>query len=319
MKILVTNIQKFSVHDGPGIRTTVFFKGCPLDCVWCHNPETKQFKNQLLYIENLCIGCGLCVDACKNEAHVFAPAHVWNASKCNRCMECVKVCPAKAVEAAGKNMTAEEIITEVMKDKAFYSGHGGITLSGGEPLMHIEACVEILKLAKAENIHTAIETSGFFDMQYIDELIPWIDLFLWDYKDTSLARHIDNTGVSNEKILNNLVRLDQYKTKIILRCIMVKGINMDAENVDGIIKTYHRLKHCIGVELLQYHVYGGSKNQQLGLLDNGNTDWIPDHNSLLSVKRKLIENHVHLIDDTEDIGLNCAVVKNVDHFHHRPT
>jgi glycyl-radical enzyme activating protein len=297
MGVLVTNIQRFSVHDGPGIRTTIFFKGCPLDCIWCHNPETKRATNQILYNERLCISCGSCRDACPNGAHIINhdSKHLFDVTKCKGYMECTKACPTKAIEPAGKSYTLEQILDEVKKDIAFYSKDGGITLSGGEPLMHMKECLWLLRKAKETGISTAIETCGYFDNSYIEQLAGVVDWFLWDYKDTDTIRHYKYTGMGNKKIIKNLFLLDKFDTSIILRCIIVNGLNTDDRHIDGISDIYHRLRSCKGVELIPYHSYGGGKNKALGYDDNGNKNWIPSQELLSDIKIKLSNNGVTLV------------------------
>lgn len=297
MGVLVTNIQRFCVHDGPGIRTTVFFKGCPLNCIWCHNPETKSVANHILYNKKLCIGCGLCKDACSNGAHVFTDdlRHLFFVTNCKASMECAGVCPTKAIEPAGKCYTVEQILEEVKKDIAFYGKDGSLTLSGGEPLMHMEECLWLLKRAREAGISTAIETCGCFDGTYIEKLAELTNWFLWDYKDTDPTRHQKYTGIKNELILKNLFILDEYDTNIILRCIIVNGINTDDRHIDGISAVYHKMKSCRGVELIPYHSYGGGKNEALGYHDNGNKNLITSQELLQSIKARLVENGVKVI------------------------
>ncbi len=285
----VINIQRFSTKDGPGVRTTVFFKGCPLRCRWCHNPETQSAKRQIFYTAQNCIGCGECVRVCSAQAHLFdvVGIHRFDVNKCAGCMSCAAVCSSKAIEPAGREMSADEIMEVVLKDKAFYGETGGITLSGGEPLLHGEGCVELLEKAKRHGMTAAVETSGFFDAGLINRVAPLVDLFLWDLKDGNAERHKLYTGQTNEIILKNLFEVDKYPTSILLRCIMVAGVNMDDENYRHIADTYARLSHCVGVELLPYHAYGGSKNKQLGYEDNGNKSWVPSREDLVLAEEKL--------------------------------
>ncbi len=275
--LLITNIQRFSTHDGDGIRTTVFIKGCPLRCKWCHNPETQSFDRQILYMAQTCIECGACAAICPNQAHGFNQDHIhqFHVEQCTACGRCLTVCPTGAVEAAAKLMSTDEIMDQVERDKAFYGSTGGLTLSGGEPLAHAEECLELLKRAKAENLTTAVETSGFFDGAYIPQLAEYTDVFLWDCKDSDARRHKTYTGVNPDKILSNLHQLDRYDVKVILRCILVNGVNTEETHYRALAGLYHQLSHCTGVELLPYHAYGGSKMVQMGYADNGVKAWIP--------------------------------------------
>ena len=273
----VTNIQRFSTQDGPGIRTVVFLKGCLLRCRWCHNPEAVSEKPQILYADQHCMNCGACMAVCKTGAHSMDTQnrHCFDVSKCTGCLRCTAACVTNAVCSAGTLMSVTDIMEEALKDKAFYGTEGGITLSGGEPLSHMEECLSILRMAKKNGLSTVVETSGYFDESYIKEIAGCTDLFLWDFKDGNDARHRRYTGVSNMKIKRNLFLLDKEDCKIRLRCIMVKGVTMDDENYRAIAETYNALRHGAGIELLPYHGYGGSKSKQLGFSDSGRREWIP--------------------------------------------
>lgn len=265
MKHIVTDIQRFCMHDGPGIRTTVFLKGCPLNCFWCHNPETKESKPQLMFYKAKCIGCGMCL-TCKSDVHNLTDGkHTVRFKKCVACGKCTELCPTKALEIAGAQMESEEIINIVLKDKAFYRQKGGLTLSGGEPMFNPEACIELLSLAKAKGLNTAVETCGYFDEKYIEALCKVTDLFLWDIKDTDDARHKKNTGVSNEKIIKGLKLADQFGVPIILRCIMLKNINMNEEHISNIKKIFSELKNGVKIDWLPCHSLGGSKSEAIGI------------------------------------------------------
>jgi len=294
--VLIANIQRFCVHDGPGIRTTIFFKGCPLNCLWCHNSETKKYENEIIFQDNLCIKCGICLQSCVNNAHSFEEGkHILDPNRCTKCLSCVKHCPTKAIDTVAKVMTTEEIIEIILRDKDFYDGVGGVTLSGGEPLIHPDIAFKILLKSKQHGLTTAVETSGYFNENILRYLTPVTDLFLFDYKDTNTSRHKKYTGVSNEKILHNLRFLDTFETSILLRCVMVKGINMDEENINGICDLYHSLTHCIGVELLPYHIYGATKNRFLTGNHSGNKDWIPNESELTDIKNILSNKNINII------------------------
>lgn len=294
---LVTKIQRFSTHDGDGVRTVVFLKGCPLDCKWCHNPETKKAENQLYYVNRLCIGCGACRAACGQDAHAFLPdgRHIYRPEQCALCMKCVSVCPAKAMESVAQVMTAEQIMEIVLRDKPFYGENGGLTLSGGEPLIHADLCVELLERAKKLGMTTAIETSGYASREAVRRVAPLTDCFLWDIKDTDPVRHKENTGADNRLILENLKIADSLGAKTVLRCIVLKGVNAEPAHFRAVSGIYHSLQCCAGVELLPYHTYGGSKREQLDGFDDGNKAWIPAEADLALARDILTENGVPVL------------------------
>lgn len=272
----VTKIQRFCTKDGPGIRTTVFFKGCPLHCVWCHNPETQSLSAPVFYCDNLCIHCGICANVCPSNVHQITDnGHLLNRTTCIQCMKCTDACPTGALEKCFEWLSAEEIFRQVIKDKVFYGVVGGVTFSGGEPTVHANELIPLLKLLHSHNVNTAIETCGYFDKGLLPNLVNATDLFLWDIKDTNDSRHLTYTGVSNNKIINNLKLADAMGAKTALRCILLKSVNLNAEHLQMVALIYSTLKHCKGVELIPYHTYGASKNVQLGQNESARQEWIP--------------------------------------------
>lgn len=266
VKATVFDIQRFSVHDGPGIRTTVFLKGCPLNCLWCHNPESKLKFPEIMLYENLCIGCGECVSACDEKLHSFdGEGHKIEREKCKRCAKCASACVSGAIAVSGKDMTVTEVFSEVIRDKTFYDNSGGgVTLSGGEPLMQTDFCYELLKMAKEQGIFTAVETSGFSKWENIERLSEFADIFLWDYKETSPERHREYTGVDNSLILENLSKLDSLGAKIVLRCPIIPGLNDREEHFAGIAAVANKHSSILRIELEPYHSLGKSKAFAIG-------------------------------------------------------
>ena len=294
-RLPVTKIQKFCTGDGPGIRTTVFLKGCPLRCVWCHNPETQSAGQEFFYTEKFCVSCGDCVAVCPTGAHGSAEGrHMLDRSKCVGCMQCVPSCVSTALEGCSAPLTLEEIYAEGMKDKAFYGRSGGVTISGGEPMLYAEGVAELFRMFRAAGVHTAMETCGFFEREKLGAVLPVTDLFLWDIKDTNDERHRKNTGVSFEKIHENLRAADAMGAKTILRCILIRGINAEQGHLEEIARLYGSLKNCRGVELLPYHTYGDSKRTQLGLPTSAHPEWIPGAEDLKSAKA-FLRKHVKVI------------------------
>ena len=262
----VFNIQKFCINDGPGIRTTVFLKGCMLDCKWCHNPESKQRAPQILLHADKCIGCGECAKVCRRGLHSFADgAHLFERTACIGCGECAEVCVG-ALELCGYERNVDEVMAEVIKDAAFYKNSGGgMTLSGGEPFMQHEFALELLKSAKERGLHTCIETCGYVDSKILEKFIPYVDMFLWDIKETDDERHKQYTGVSNAKILSNLALLNEKGASVVLRCPLIPGYNLRDEHLYAIGELAESLDCVVRVDVEPYHPLGASKSQALGI------------------------------------------------------
>lgn len=287
VKLKVTEIQRFCMHDGPGVRTTVFLKGCPLRCAWCHNPETQKMDSELLLYSQKCVGCMGCLNSCSVGAHSVGEVHEIDREKCVICFACSDSCPTGALEKCGTDMTVEEILKTAEKDRAFYGEFGGLTVSGGEPFAQKESALELLKACRERGISTAVETCGYADTHILEYSVPFVDLFLWDIKDTDDIRHKKYTGVSNKLILENLKAVNNLGANIRLRCILVKGVNTDEGHYNNIAEIARTIEHFDGVEFIPYHAYGGSKAVFLGLKDNGNREWIPSENDVIYAKEYL--------------------------------
>ncbi len=280
-KILrVSEIQRFCMHDGPGVRTTVFLKGCPLRCEWCHNPETQKKRSELLFYKAKCIECGACASVCPSSAHSLEGGHALKREMCASCFRCAAVCPALALDVSGKDMSVSEILDAVMRDRAFFGELGGLTLSGGEPFFSGDAVIALLREARKKGISTAVETCGYAETELLATSVPFVDLYLYDIKDTDSERHKRYTGVSNEKILENLFLLDGLGARIRLRCILVNRVNTDNSHYLNVAEIAKKLHNLEGVELMPYHAYGGGKATFIGLCDNGREEWIPTEDQI---------------------------------------
>lgn len=265
LKGFVYNIMRFSVHDGPGIRTTVFFKGCPLSCWWCHNPESRSSTPDLMYSAERCAHCGCCVSACPNHAIRWENRPEWDSGLCQFCGDCADACPTEARQLVGKWMTVGEVLAEIKRDTVFYDeSGGGVTLSGGEPLAQPEFAEALVEACRAEGIHTAVETCGAAPRETILKIGKTANLVLFDLKLMNSVRHKEFTGVSNLSILKNLEALAKAHVAVVVRIPLIPGINDDEEN----IKQSRQFLHSIGinkVDLLPYHEIGVEKYKKLGM------------------------------------------------------
>jgi len=262
----VFNIQRFSVNDGPGIRTTVFLKGCPLDCIWCHNPESKSPSPELSFDAKSCVECGTCLDNCPSGCHrLKGGIHTIDRRFCRLCGSCTRDCAGGALEIIGKECEAADVIEDVFRDAPFFKNSGGgMTISGGEPLFQPEFTLELLRLAKAKEMNTAIETSGFAGWKCIEAIIPYTDCFLFDIKETDGCKHLQFTGAPLAPILENLRHLDDSGASIILRCPLIPDYNVRAEHFIGIAELADTLKNVKQIELEPYHPLGASKACNIG-------------------------------------------------------
>lgn len=291
---LICDIKKFAVHDGDGIRTTVFLKGCPLKCVWCHNPESIDAEPQLAYYSHKCIGCGECVNACLNNAHKIENGiHIYDRELCKGCGACEGVCFGSALKLYGKKVSVSELMPILLEDRDFYeTSGGGVTISGGECLIHPEFCAELLKKLKEENINTAVDTCGFVSRKALDAVIPYTDVFLFDVKAIDEDVHIKCTGQSNKIILENLEYIDSCGKDIEIRIPYVPGYNSDQiEKMCSILKN---IKHLIKVRVLAYHNYAGSKYCALQM-ENTLPEIVPSDNEMEEVRNYFINNGINVV------------------------
>lgn len=260
----IFSIQRFCTDDGPGIRTTVFVKGCPLRCIWCHNPESQAKRNEITYDAEKCVGCGRCTEACPQKCHSFGEKHAFDRSKCIGCGACAKVCPTKALELFGKSITVDEAFEEVARDKVFYStSGGGVTVSGGEPLFQPEFTAELLKMCKENGIHTAIETSGFADGKSLLRVIEYCELILFDIKETDESLHKKYTGAPLEPIIENMKLINESKIPFILRAPIIPTLNDRAEHFDKLKTIRDSMNYCQGIQIMPYHKSGSYKYELL--------------------------------------------------------
>ena len=264
---VIFEIQRFSIHDGPGIRTTVFLKGCPLCCVWCHNPEGISPEPQLSFLPEKCIGCGYCFRVCPNQAHrMVEERHVLDRDVCAVCGRCTEECYAGALEMAGREITVEETLAEVLRDRPFYeTSGGGMTLSGGEPLMQIDFTEALLKAARDAGLHCCLDTCGSGPYERLERIRPLVDLFLFDYKESNPERHREFTGVSKQPIIENLRTLHAHGAQILLRCPIIPGLNDRDDHFAGIAALAAELPNLVGVQVMPYHRLGEGKVARFGL------------------------------------------------------
>ena len=297
----IFNIQRFSLHDGPGIRTTVFFKGCPLKCRWCHNPEGLKNKIEILYNKDKCSLCGECVIRCPQSAvNIIDEAVVTDTERCCFCSECTYYCINEAREIAGKEYSVDELMKIILKDRVFYEeSGGGVTLSGGEPVMQIDFVEELLKRIKAENIHTAVDTSGIMPFEYYERIYKYTDLFLYDIKLIDEKKHKIFTGLSNDIIIENLKKLSDLNSKtavcenINLRLPIIEGVNADNEHIDKLINLIKDLG-IKNINLLPYHNISEHKYKKLNMEYNGLEMSVPSDEKMKSFKLKL-ENEGYIV------------------------
>ncbi len=287
----VFDIQTYSLHDGPGIRTLVFLKGCPLTCVWCQNPESQSRQPEVMLYEERCIGCGQCLQGCPNGAIQILQAKSHTRRElCKGCGICAAVCPNEARTLAGRTMTAEEVFYEVKKDEIFYKrSGGGVTLSGGEPLAQPEFSASILRLCRQAGLQTAIETSGMAEWETVKQVLDYTDLVLYDFKQMDSLVHQKCTGAPNDVILENVKRIRQeYAMPIIARIPIVPGYNADLKNLEATARfIVNELGAATKVHVLAYHRLGETKYSRLEKEGQGRSIALPTKEQMAEIKRAM--------------------------------
>ncbi len=292
---LVFNIQKFSVHDGDGIRTTIFFKGCPLRCRWCHNPESQHYEKELILHRHKCTACGMCLKKCPAGANEIVDGKlVFRREKCTACGKCIDWCMAGARELAGKEYTVDELVKAAKKDLPFYEqSGGGVTLSGGEVMaaQDIGFVEELCRKLRREGISVFIDTSGFAPYEHFARVLPYVDAFLYDVKNIDPELHRENTGVDNTLILANLIRLSNDGAKIYLRLPVVDGKNGREESVEK-LADFLRANHVrpYQINLLPYHDIGKGKYAALDRPYDEESMQVPPKERMEALKT-MLENH----------------------------
>jgi len=270
------DIHRFSLNDGPGIRTTIFLKGCPMKCLWCHNPESQSFKPQLSFNPDKCFNCFNCVEACSNGVHkIINDRHEVEFNLCSLNGDCVSACTTGALKIIGNSSSVDSIMNEVLKDRLYNEkSGGGITISGGEPLAQPKFTKAILTEAKKAGLHTCVDTCGFAKQKVFEDILELTDIFLFDYKATNPEMHFKLTGADIEPVLDNLNFLYRNNASIILRCPLIPEVNDTEEHLNGIINLIKKYPNLKAVEIMPYHTMGRNKSSELGMTYQLNS--IPD-------------------------------------------
>ena len=288
----IFNIQRFSVYDGPGIRTVIFFAGCNLNCLWCHNPESISNKQQLKFNSDQCILCGKCFDLCENKAHeIVNGVHIIDRSKCKVCLACTKECYAESLVPVYREISVSELEKSILTDEEYYKqSQGGVTFSGGEPMLQVDFLCDILRICKGCDIHTAVDTAGAVNFTAFEKILPYCDLFLYDIKAYNNDVHKKLTGRTNELILENLTRLSKV-ADVWVRVPVVVGANIsEMENIAEFLSGLNIIK-C---ELLPYHKLGEGKYKSLGVV-NKNVFDAPDDDVMGEIKGLFEKKNINIV------------------------
>lgn len=289
----IFDIKRFAIHDGPGTRSTLFMKGCPLRCLWCHNPESFRRDRQLMFVAHKCINCGACYAACPEGALTMSEDGIrrFDVARCTTCGRCVEACCAAALTMQGRDVTVAEAVHELSKDKPFYeTSGGGITLSGGEPMTQPEFAKAVLEACHTDGMHTALDTSGIVPWEHYESVLPHVDLFLWDLKHMDSQVHKAYTGVENGRILENLRRLSERGAQIEIRIPLIAGVNDTEENLEASSRLLAGLPGITKIEVLAYHPLGESKYKQLGIH--------PHHQDLAAPDKEQVERAERILATT---------------------
>lgn len=282
---MIFNIQRYSIHDGPGIRSTVFLKGCPLTCFWCQNPESQEMKAEILLDKGKCASCGQCVNSCPAGANVLTPDRVKIIrDKCMGCGECVSVCPNEARRLVGAYMTVDEVMEEIVRDRIFYENSGGgVTLSGGEPLMQADFALQLLRRCKEEDLHTVLDTCGYASWKTMQKLLEYTDLVLYDIKCLDATKHSKATGKSNELIIENAKMIARSK-EMWVRVPLVPGFNDSEKEVRAIVSF---IKKELGSPKIDLHCYNKLGEGKYDRLDKVATHLDPQHEEYMEKLREI--------------------------------
>jgi pyruvate formate lyase activating enzyme len=261
----IFDAQRFSLHDGPGLRTCLFFKGCGLECSWCSNPEAQRRTPEIAVFVDECFNCGDCVLVCDTGAlGLEAGSLRWTGSLCDRCGECVRVCPSEAIRSVGEEASPAEALRCILRDVAFFRPGGGVTLTGGEPALQPEFAEAVLRLAREEGLHTAMETCGYAPWSNYEPLLPHLDLVLYDIKHMDPLRHLKATGADNVLILQNARHIAEFSVPMIIRVPLIPGFNANAQDLSAIARFVLELRDVHEVHLLPYHALARAKYATLG-------------------------------------------------------
>ena len=264
----ITNIQRMSIHDGPGIRTTIFLKGCNMRCKWCHNPETWEIKNQIEYIKDNCIQCWNCIASCpENAIQPTKENYIQiNRERCTACGECQETCYSGALIKIGDDITVNELMNKIMLDITHYNvSGGGVTISGGEPLLQVDFVKELLIACKEEDIHTCVESNLASGWEKIEEILPYVDLWRCDLKLAEAEKHKKWTGISNKKIIENLSNLSKFHIPVVISTPVVPGVNDNEEEIKNICEHLKKWNNIEAYDLLPFHQMGYSKFESIGM------------------------------------------------------